>query len=115
MCAWGPGEGSMNSNHVCAGCKSPQLEWEEKEIGRADAARISNARQRSLNKARALAKQLQAHFEKTNQPLWVAVQIVEKKSLASILLGVNCVLQRSTLNLAPFQAVMAVCAMIQAT
>ena len=74
MRAWAPGEGSMDSNYVIRGCGSTELTWEEKAIGRSDAAGISNARQRSLNKSRCLAKQLQAHFEKTNQPVWVAVQ-----------------------------------------
>ena len=74
MRAWAPGEGSMDSNYVCNGCESAQLTWQERFIGRADAAGISNSRQRSQNKARSLAQQLQAHFEKTNRPLWVVVQ-----------------------------------------
>mmetsp|Transcript_3312 Transcript_3312/g.8239 ORF Transcript_3312/g.8239 Transcript_3312/m.8239 type:complete len:726 (+) Transcript_3312:2193-4370(+) len=74
MLSWAPGEGSMNSNYQCEDCESPSLNWKEASIGRADAAGISNARQRSLNKARSLTKQLQAHFQKSTKPLWVAVQ-----------------------------------------
>lgn len=74
MQAWAPGEGSMNSNYVCKDCVSPQLEWKETAIGRTDAAGVSNKKQRSLAKARELARQLQAHFTKSNTPLWVAVQ-----------------------------------------
>lgn len=74
MRAWAPGEGTMDTNYRCQDCESTELRWEEKPIGRTDATGISNARQRSLAKARELTRQLRAHFEKTNQPLWVAVQ-----------------------------------------
>ena len=74
MHSWAPGEGTMNANYVCAERVSPQLVWRETQIERTDAAGISNARQRSLNKARDLTKQLQAHFERSNAPVWVAVQ-----------------------------------------
>lgn len=72
--AWSPGEGSMDSNYVCKGCVSLHLPWRETAINRTDSAGISNARQRSLNKARELTKQLQAHFARSNQAVWVAVQ-----------------------------------------
>jgi hypothetical protein len=74
MQAWAPGEGTMDSNFVCQGCESPELEWKETPIGRTDAAGVSNAKQRSLAKARELTRQLRAHFEKSNTPIWVAVQ-----------------------------------------
>lgn len=74
MRAWAPGEGSMDTNYLCSGCESPALVWKETSIARTDAAGISNARQRALNKARDLTKQLQSHFQKSNQPIWVAVQ-----------------------------------------
>lgn len=74
MHSWAPGEGTMDTNYVCNDCESPQLQWEEASIARTDAAGISNARQRSLNKARALTQQLRDHFQKSNRPLWVAVQ-----------------------------------------
>jgi hypothetical protein len=74
MQAWAPGEGTMDSNCVCHGCKSPQLVWKETAIGRTDAAGVSNAKQRSLAKARELTRQLRSHFEKSNTPIWVAVQ-----------------------------------------
>lgn len=74
MKSWAPGEGTMDSNYVCLGCKSPELVWKEVAIGRTDAAGISNAKQRSLKKARDLTQQLRAHFAKSDQPLWVAVQ-----------------------------------------
>ena len=65
----------MDTNFVCMGCKSSkELPWEERSIGRTDAAGVSNAKQRSLNKARELTKQLRAHFDKSSQPVWVAVQ-----------------------------------------
>lgn len=74
MQAWAPGEGTMTSTYCCQGCKSPALMWEETAIGRTDVAGISNNKQRSLAKARELTRQLQAHFEKSDQPLWVGVQ-----------------------------------------
>ena len=75
MHSWAPGEGTMDTNFVCKGCKSSkELPWEERSIGRTDAAGVSNAKQRSLNKARELTKQLRAHFDKSSQPVWVAVQ-----------------------------------------
>ena len=79
MQAWAPGEGTMDTNYVCKDCvcrdcESDELKWKETVIGRTDAAGISNSRQRSLNKARDLTQQLRAHFEKSDQPLWVAVQ-----------------------------------------
>jgi hypothetical protein len=75
MHSWAPGEGTMDSSFKCEECDcSEELPWEERSIGRTDASGISNARQRSLNKARELTKQLQAHFEKSNMPIWVAVQ-----------------------------------------
>ena len=74
MHAWAPGEGSMTVNHVCKDCVSPQLDWKETSIGRTDAAGVSNARKRSQVKARELTKQLQSHFARSNQPVWVAVQ-----------------------------------------
>ena len=75
MQSWAPGEGTMDTNGVCHTCESSeQLPWEERSIGRTDAAGVSNARKRSLNKARELTKQLRTHFEKSNLPIWVAVQ-----------------------------------------
>lgn len=74
MHAWAPGEGSMDSNYACKGCCSPDLKWRETSIGRTDAAGVSNARRRSLGKARELTKQLQAHFGRSSEPIWVAVQ-----------------------------------------
>ena len=58
MNAWAPGEGTMDSNYLCQECESPQLQWQERSIGCTDAAGVSNARQRSLNKARELTKQV---------------------------------------------------------
>ena len=74
MHAWGPGEGTMDSNYICEDCESTELVWKETRIGRTDATGISNARQRSMSKARDLTRQLSAHFQKSNQPIWVAVQ-----------------------------------------
>ena len=64
----------MDSNYICRGCVSPDLKWQETTIERTDAAGISNSRARSQNKARDLMKQLQAHFSRSNDPIWVAVQ-----------------------------------------
>lgn len=64
----------MDTNYVCKDCESTDLRWREASIERTDAAGISNARQRALQKARALSKQLQAHFSRSNEPVWVAVQ-----------------------------------------
>lgn len=74
MHAWAPGEGTMDTNYVCQDCASPSLVWTETSIARMDSAGISNARQRALNKAHNLTKQLQAHFQRSNEPVWVAVQ-----------------------------------------
>lgn len=74
MHAWAPGEGSLDTAYACLGCTSPTLQWTETSIARTDATGISNARQRALHKARELTKQLQAHFQRSNQPIWVAVQ-----------------------------------------
>lgn len=75
MQSWGPGEGTMDTNCQCKDCKcSEELPWTEVQIGRTDAAGVSNARRRTLNKARELTKQLQSHFASSNVPLWVAVQ-----------------------------------------
>ena len=72
--AWAPGEGSMDTLYRCKDCVSTNLIWKETAIGRTDAAGISNQRKRSQNKARELTKQLQSHFARSNQPVWVAVQ-----------------------------------------
>lgn len=72
--AWGAGMGTMDSNYHCQQCESLQLTWNEVSIERTDAAGISNMRKRSLAKARQLTKQLQAHFARSNVPVWVAVQ-----------------------------------------
>ena len=64
----------MDSSFACKECVSPQLLWRETAIGRTDAAGVSNAKQRTLNKARELTRQLISHFERSNQPVWVAAQ-----------------------------------------
>lgn len=74
MRSWAPGEGTMDSNYMCADCESSELSWVETSIARTDAAGISNEKQRALQRARELTKQLQNHFSRSNQPLWVAVQ-----------------------------------------
>ena len=74
MRAWAPGQGSMDTCFRCKDCVSSKLLWKETRIGRTDASGISNAKQRSLNKARELTSQLRSHFERSNQPVWVAVQ-----------------------------------------
>eukprot|EP00310_Coccolithus_braarudii_P003466 CAMPEP_0183378162 /NCGR_PEP_ID=MMETSP0164_2-20130417/124771_1 /TAXON_ID=221442 /ORGANISM="Coccolithus pelagicus ssp braarudi, Strain PLY182g" /LENGTH=146 /DNA_ID=CAMNT_0025555707 /DNA_START=42 /DNA_END=479 /DNA_ORIENTATION=- len=95
----------MNSNYGYNGCESAQLTWQEKSIGRADAAGISSSRQRSLNKARSRAKQLQPHFGKTNRQLWVAVQNRGENDPDQYWVAVgHCVLLRSMLRLAAFLA-----------
>jgi hypothetical protein len=63
----------MDSSYNVAGCSSG-LQWRETTIAREDAARVANARTRTRTHARSLRDQLITHFEKTNTPVWVAVQ-----------------------------------------
>ena len=86
MQAWAPGEGTMTSSYACVGCpSSAHLPWMERSIERTDAVGISNARIRSLKRARSLSEQLQAHFAERSctgrestmrrqEPVWIAVQ-----------------------------------------
>lgn len=64
MRSWAPGEGTMDSNYICADCESSELPWVETSIARTDAVGISNAKHRALQRARELTKQLQNHFFK---------------------------------------------------
>lgn len=88
--AWGAGIGTMDSSYHCQQCESPQLIWNEASIERTDAAGISNMRKRSLAKARQLTKQLQAHFARSNVPVWVAVQNRGEEDQDQCALHTNC-------------------------
>lgn len=63
----------MDSIYRVADCTSG-LEWKETVIAREDASGVANARTRTRTHARSLRDQLVSHFEKSNAPVWVAVQ-----------------------------------------
>ena len=60
---------------MCEACSSEGLEWRETDVSReADAPGVAHERTRTRNKAKELRDQLVQHFERSNQPVWVAVQ-----------------------------------------
>ena len=48
--------------------------WRETDVSREDAPGVAHERTRTRNKAKELRDQLVQHFERSNQPVWVAVQ-----------------------------------------
>ena len=59
---------------MCEACSSEGLEWRETDVSREDAPGVAHERTRTRNKAKELRDQLVQHFERSNQPVWVAVQ-----------------------------------------
>ena len=74
MQASAPGEGTMDSNYRCHGCSSPGLRWRETSVARSDAAGVASSKARTRQLSRSLRDQLKAHFAKSTNAVWVAVQ-----------------------------------------
>jgi hypothetical protein len=77
MQAAAPGEGSMDSNYVCAECPSNGLDsltWKETNVEREDQAGVAARKANARAHAREQARQLQQHFTKESRAVWIAVQ-----------------------------------------